>query len=60
MNDGRGASGWRETAPIGLLDTANLQKSGYSEGYDDKTIPTAVQFGYDRHEFEGYLGNVGV
>ena len=23
------------------------------------TIPTAMQFGYDRHESEAYLGNVG-
>ena len=23
------------------------------------TIPTVVKFGYDRHGFEGYLGNVG-
>ena len=25
-----------------------------------KTIPTVAEFGYDRHEPEGYLGNVGL
>ena len=25
-----------------------------------KAIPTVVQFGYDRHKSEGYLGNVGL
>lgn len=24
------------------------------------TIPTAMQFECDRHEFEGYLGNIGL
>jgi hypothetical protein len=30
-----------------------------SDGCGGKAITTAAQFEYDRHGFEGYLGNVG-
>ena len=30
------------------------------DGCGGKTITTAAQFGYDRHGFEGYLGNIGL
>ncbi len=37
-----------------------LTKIRLSDGCGGKTIITAVQFEYDRHGFEGYLGNVGL
>jgi hypothetical protein len=36
-----------------------LNKIRLSEGDGETTITPAAQFGYDCHEFEGYLGNVG-
>jgi hypothetical protein len=36
-----------------------LTKIRLSDGCVGKTITTAAQFEYDRHGFEGYLGNVG-
>ncbi len=36
-----------------------LTKIRLSDGCGGKTITTAAQFEYDRHGFEGYLGNVG-
>jgi hypothetical protein len=36
-----------------------ITKIRLSDGCGGKTITTAAQFGYDRHGFEGYLGNVG-
>jgi len=36
-----------------------LTKIRLSDGCGGKTITPAVQFEYDRHGFEGYLGNVG-
>ena len=33
-------------------------KIGQADGCEGETFQTAVQFGYDRHECEGYLGNV--
>ena len=36
-----------------------LTKIGLSDGCGGKPIKTAAQFEYDRHGFEGYLGNVG-
>ena len=37
-----------------------ITKIRLSDGCGGKTITTAAQFGYDRHGFEGYLGNVGL
>ncbi len=37
-----------------------LTKIRLSDGCGGKTITTAAQFMYDRHGFEGYLGNVGL
>jgi hypothetical protein len=37
-----------------------LTKIKLSDGCGGKTITTAAQFEYDRHGFEGYLGNVGL
>ena len=37
-----------------------LTKIRLSEGNGGTTITSAVQFGYDCHGFEGYLGNVGL
>ena len=37
-----------------------LTKIRLSAGCGGKTITTAAQFEYDRHGFEGYLGNVGL
>ncbi|MCH7910814.1 MAG: hypothetical protein IIB38_14515 [Candidatus Hydrogenedentes bacterium] len=34
-------------------------KNKLPDGCGGKTITTAAQFEYDRHGFEGYLGNVG-
>jgi len=36
-----------------------LTKIRLSDGCGGKAIITAAQFEYDRHGFEGYLGNVG-
>ncbi len=36
-----------------------ITKIGLSDGCGEKTITTAAHFEYDRHGFEGYLGNVG-
>ena len=36
-----------------------LTKIRLPDGCGGKTIITAAQFEYDRHGFEGYLGNVG-
>jgi len=36
-----------------------LTKIRLSDGRGGKTTTTAVQFAYDRHGFEGYLGNTG-
>ena len=36
-----------------------LTKIWLSDGCGGKTITTPAQFEYDRHGFEGYLGNVG-
>ncbi len=36
-----------------------ITKIGLSDGRGGKNIPTAVQFGYGRSGFGGYLGNVG-
>ena len=36
-----------------------LTKIGLSDGCGGKTYYNAVQFGYDGHVPEGYLGNVG-
>ena len=36
-----------------------LTRIKLSDGCGGKTITTAAQFEYDRHGFEGYLGNVG-
>ncbi len=38
---------------------AQITKIELSDDYGEKTIPTAVQFEYDRHGSEGYLGIVG-
>ena len=37
-----------------------ITKIRLSDGCGGKTITTAAQFGYDRHGFEGYLGNIGL
>ena len=39
-----------------------IAKSGHwlPDGCGGKTITTVAQFEYDRHGFEGYLGNVGL
>ncbi len=37
---------------------AQITNIGLSDGYGEKAILTAVQFGYDRHGSQGYLGNV--
>jgi hypothetical protein len=37
-----------------------LTKIRLSDGRRGKTNSTAAQFEYDRHGFEGYLGNVGL
>jgi hypothetical protein len=36
-----------------------ITKIMQSDGCGGKTITTVAQFEYDRHGFEGYLGNVG-
>ena len=36
-----------------------LTKIGLSDGCGGKTNSTAAKFEYDRHGFDGYLGNVG-
>ena len=36
-----------------------LTQISLSDGRGGKTVTAAAQFGYDRHGFEGYLGNVG-
>jgi hypothetical protein len=36
-----------------------LTKIRLSDGCGGETITTAAHFEYDRHGFEGYLGNVG-
>ncbi len=42
--------------PSGHGQITKIWPSGRCGG---KTIPTAMQFGYDLREFGGYLGNVG-
>jgi len=42
-----------------LSGHGQLTKIRPSDGCGGKTITTASQFEYDRHGFEGYLGNVG-
>ncbi len=37
---------------------AQITNIGLSDGYGEKAILTAVQFGYDRHGSQGYLGNI--
>ncbi len=46
---------------LGLMGfrTRQLTEIRLSDGCGGKTITTAAQFAYDRHGFEGYLGNVG-
>ncbi len=39
---------------------AQITNIGLSDGYGEKAILTAVQFGYDRHRSQGYLGNVSL
>jgi hypothetical protein len=39
--------------------TPPTDKIGLSEGRGGKSIPMVALFEYDRHGFEGYLGNVG-
>jgi len=34
-------------------------KSGLSCGYQEKHLPSAAGFNYDRLRFKGYLGNIG-
>ena len=41
--------------PSGHDQLTSIRLTG---GYGGKTIPAAAQFEYDRHGFEGYLGNV--
>jgi hypothetical protein len=38
---------------------AQIIKIELSDGFGWKSVPTAAQFGYDRHGSGGYLGNVG-
>ena len=38
---------------------AHITKIRLPDGCGGETITKAAQFGYDRHGFEGYLGNVG-
>ena len=40
-------------------ELGQFTKIGLSDGSEGKPITMAVQFGYDRHGFEGYLGNIG-
>ena len=40
------------------IDTARTEVCNTAMNVD-KAIIMAAQFGYDRHGFEGYLGNVG-
>jgi hypothetical protein len=35
------------------------KRHGWSDGSGGNAIPMGVKFGYDRHGFEGYLGNAG-
>jgi len=55
--------GSKVTSDAGLLPSqegGQLTKIRLSDGRRGKTNSTAAQFEYDRHGFEGYLGNVGL
>ena len=41
-------------------EQGQITKIRPSDASRGKAIPTVVQFGYDRHKSEGYLGNVGL
>ena len=50
------AKNWAEWSS----EQGQLTKIRLPDGCEGRAIPMAAKFEYDRHGFEGYLGNVGL